>query len=493
VADSKKILKGLFYTLGSGYVARAASVILTFLIRRELGTDPFDATVWAVIVFVLLANLSQFGLIHSLLHYQDDVDQFVQTHFTISLIIAVAVFAISAVTAVLIDYDGESLGWTGTTILVLSTLYLLRSLSVTPEALLRKDFEHRNLSLIHGLGTIAALGGTLWLAHNGGDVWSLIVGGWSTFSAFSAVYILIFATSVWILRPVKIWPLQLDPVWTRRILSFGVWVWLSSQLQNFVWFYDKLVMPYFVTATDLTLYENTWWLMQIPTALITHIIINYTVTVYAKVKDERDKLSIVYTRAATIIYRVSAPAALILIVNAEPIVSLMGSSWSGSVPIFIWLAPYAFLRPLIEDGFGLLWAIGETKATARVLSIQVAFALVSVPLGAHFWGVQGVAYAVGLIALAGGVGVTICLRHHIDLSLGRVFLAPTLAIGSAALAAVYLTPILQNNALLPDLLLKTALTSVTYLSILWIAEKRYLLEIWGEMRYIMSGEEERLD
>lgn len=488
MADSKKILKGLFYTLGSGYVARTASVVLTFLIRRELGTDPFDATVWAMVVFVLLANLSQFGLIHALLHFQDDVDQFVRTHFTISLLISVLVFAISAITAFAIDYDGESLGWTGTAILVLSALYLMRSLSITPEALLRKDFEHRNLSLIHGLGTIAALGGTLWLAHEGYQAWSLIAGGWSTYSAFSAIYILIFAVSVWILRPVKIWPLELDPVWTRRILSFGAWVWLSSQLQNFVWFYDKLVMPYFVTTTDLTLYENTWWLMQIPSALITHIIMNYTVTVYAKVKDDRDKLGIVYTRAATIIVRISAPAALILIVNAEPLVALMGPSWAGSVPIFLWLAPYAFLRPLIEDGFGLLWAIGQTRSTARVLAVQVGIALAAVPIGAHFAGVQGVSIAVGLVALTGGIGATVCLRRHIDLALTRIYLAPTFALLGAAASAIYLSPLWESGNTVPDLLLKTTLTSLTYLTILWIAEKRYLAEMWDEMRYILAGE-----
>jgi O-antigen/teichoic acid export membrane protein len=495
LADSKKILKGLFYTLGSGYVARGASVALTFLIRHELGTDPFDATVWAVVVFALLANLSQFGLIHSLLHYQDDVDQFsrsnfVRTHFTISLLIGIGVFLISAATAFLIDYDGTSLGWTGTVILTFSGLYLLRTLSVTPEALLRKDFEHRSLSLIHGFGTIAALAGTLWLAHTGFGAISFIIGGWSTFSAYSAIYILIFTVSVWMLRPVKVWPLQLDPVWTRRILSFGVWVWLSSQLQNFVWFYDKLVMPYFVSATELSLYENTWWLMQIPAALITHVIMNYTVTVYAKVKDDRDKLSLVYTRALTVIVRVSAPAALLLVVCAEPLVTLMGPSWAGSIPIFIWLAPYAFIRPLIEDGLGLLWSIGQTRSTARVLAIQVLVALIAVPASAHLWGVQGVSYAVGLTALVGGIGIMSCLRQHIDLYLFRAFGAPVLAVGVAALAAVVLHPHLQTGSLVADLISKSALTSLVYLSILWIAEKRYLLVMLGEIRQIMSEEEE---
>lgn len=488
MADSRKILTGLFYTLGSGYVARAASVILTFLIRRELGTDPFDATVWAVVVFVLLSNLSQFGLIHSLLHYQADVDRFTRTHFTLSLLIALGVFAVSAVTAFAIDYRHGALGWTGTVILVFAGLYCFRSLSVTPEALLRKDFEHRNLSLIHGLGTIAALGGTLWLAHAGYGAWSLIAGGWSTFSVFSAIYVGIFVVAVWSLRPVRVWPLELDREWTRRIVGFGVWVWLSSQLQNFVWFYDKLVLPAYVTKTDLSLYENAWWLMQIPTALITHIIMNYTVTVYAKVKDDREKLSLVCTRALTIIVRVSAPAALLLVVNADPIVALMGPSWAGSVPILLWLAPYAFLRPLIEDGFGLLWAIGRTRATAVVLAVQVAVALATVPLGAWWLGVRGVAFAVGLTALVGCVGVYLCLRRHLDLPLTRLFAAPILALLAGAAAALWLHPQIAQPGVIANLALKSALTIGGYLSILWIVERRYLAEMWGEMLSILKAD-----
>ena len=270
-------------------------------------------------------------------------------------------------------------------------------------------------------------------------------------------------------------------------------MWLGSQLQNFVWFYDKLVMPYFVSATDLSLYENTWWLMQIPSALITHIIMNYTITVYAKVKNDREKLGVVYTRAATLIVRVSAPAALILVLNADPIVALMGPAWAGSAPIFIWLAPYAFLRPLIEDGFGLLWAVGRTRETAVVLTIQAGIALVSVPAGAYLIGVRGVAYAVGLIALTGGGGVCLCLRRQIDLELRRIFLAPAAALIGAGLVIVYLYPSVELARSATDLVAKTGLTTLVYMSILWIAEKRYLRTIWTEIREIMAADDADAD
>ena len=490
MADSKKILKGLFYTLGSGYVARAASVVLTFLIRREMGTDPFDATVWAMVVFVLLSNLSQFGLIHAFLHFPSDTERFVRTHFTVSLLISLLVFAVSCVGAFLIDYRNGHLGWTGTVILAMSGIFVFRSLSITPEAILRKTFEHRSLSLLHGFGTIAALSGTLWLAHSGAGALGLIVGGWSSFSAFSGIYVVLFALVVWRLSRLRIWPLSLDRTVTRQLLGFGIWVWLSSQLQNFLWYYDKLIMPAYVSATDLTLYENTWWLMQIPSALITHMIMGYTVTVYASVQHDREKLSLVYTRAATIIVRVSAPAALLLIVNAEPIVTLMGPAWSGSIPIFLWLAPYAFLRPLIEDGLGLLWTIGQTRSTALVLAGVMAFAVVAIPFAAGYAGVEGVAYTMGLVALIAVLGISQVLRRFIDLSPTRVFLAPLLAIAGAGLAAVYLYPALQTRSTFLDLMTKSALTSLTYVSILWIAEKRYLIEMWGEIRQIMAEQSE---
>ena len=147
------------------------------------------------------------------------------------------------------------------------------------------------------------------------------------------------------------------------------------------------------------------------------------------------------------------------------------------------------MRPLIEDGFGLLWAIGETRSTARVLGFQVAFALAAVPLGAWYFGVEGVAYAVGLTALLGWIGVTWCLSAHIDLAHFRIFAAPVAAIGVSAIASYLIHPVFGFETLVADLVGRTALTSLVYLSILWIVEKQYLLEILGEMREIMSAED----
>ena len=94
-----------------------------------------------------------------------------------------------------------------------------------------------------------------------------------------------------------------------------------------------------------------------------------------------------------------------------------------------------------------------------------------------------------MIALIGGAGVLTCLKRHIDVSLSRVFAAPVLALIVSAICALYLFPVLKSGATLPDLAIKTTLTTLTYLTILWIAEKRYLLQMWGEMRQIMSDSE----
>ena len=86
---------------------------------------------------------------------------------------------------------------------VLAVLHFVRQLSLTSEALLRMDFEFGRLSLLHGLGTLLALGSALLAARAGWEEWSLILGGWTTYSVLSVVYVLFFSTATWCSRPLR--------------------------------------------------------------------------------------------------------------------------------------------------------------------------------------------------------------------------------------------------------------------------------------------------
>ena len=155
----RKIVRSFFYTIGSGYMARLCSLVITFLLKDELGPEIFDLTIKGQVFFILLSSLRDFGWLHSLLHFQDRVDEFVQTHFALNLAFSlVGCLLTCAVGAGLYWYQPEVYAWPAVVMGAFSLFYFLRSLTQTSEALLRMDFEFGRLGLYHGLATIAALG-----------------------------------------------------------------------------------------------------------------------------------------------------------------------------------------------------------------------------------------------------------------------------------------------------------------------------------------------
>ncbi|MXY81485.1 MAG: oligosaccharide flippase family protein [Gemmatimonadetes bacterium] len=348
----QKMFKGFFYTLGTGYAARLCSVGLTVLIKRQLEPSVFADVFLGVTVFTMLSSLREFGLTHALLHFQDRVEEFVGTHFALNVCITLlSCLLTSGVVLALTLLFPADFSWTFAQVAwVLAALHFVRQLTLTSEALLRMDFEFGRLSLLHGLGTLLALSSALLAAHAGWEEWSLILGGWTTYSVLSVVYVLFFSTATWCSRPLRLTSLRFDWVWARRLLGYGVWIWIGWVLQIFIWWYDKLVVRLVVGDTALALYETAWWLVQIPTAVIAHIILNYSGALYSRYRHERERLGELFSKMISLVLRVSAPVSLILVFNAREITALLGGQWAGSARIVVWLAAYALLRPLLSDG-----------------------------------------------------------------------------------------------------------------------------------------------
>lgn len=441
----KKILSGLFYSIGGGYVARIASVGFTIWLKRELGLEPFDAALFYIFAFFMLANCTE-GLGWALLHYQDKVDEFRDTHFTLNVLLGVGLVVLCvAISACLHWADPNTHHWGARAVPLLAVLYFFKRLATTSEFSLRKDFEFGRLSFIHGLSTVIALLAALWAAHRGLGEWSLIIGGWSNFSTLSAVYTILFVGGVLVSHPVRLTRLRIDRAWAGKLISYCKWIWSGWVLQIFVWHLDKLVIAWMLTDRDLTLYENAWWLMQIPTALLAHMIFNYTNSLYSRYQSERDRLTDFFTRMASLIVRAATPVAVLLVLMSDEIVRVFGDAWAGTAPIIVWLGVFAVFRPLFEECYGLLWAVGRTRQAAGVMALQAGAAIVLLPLGATMWGVRGVAYAVGAVAIMGMTALTFKLKAVVDVTWSRIILPPAVGIIAMVAANQILTPIVTAS------------------------------------------------
>lgn len=486
MSTPQKLLKGFLYTLGSGYLARLASVVLTILIKNQLTTSPFEDAVLGVTLFTLLASPREFGLMYALLHFQEKSRTFVQTHFTLNLIVCglTLLLALLAMGVLHALWPQKFTGAATLVACVFSVLFFLRNLTLTAEGLLRLDFEFGRLSLFHGLGTVLSLVCALAAAWAGWGVWSLILGGWSTYSVFSLVYTCFYAGAVGLSRPQGFGRLQLDPVWKRRLLGYGVWIWVGWMLQTFVLWYDKLIVGLMVGGDEVALYEHAWFWVQIPTAILTHIIFNYTSTLYSRYQHDRPRLSEVFSRMISLEVWIAWPLALVLVFNAREVLALT-PKWEGSASMITWLAGYAFLRPLMDDCFGLLWAVGGTRLSAWLMGLQALVAAVLVPAMAAGWGVQGVAYGMGAVAATGLLSLFWGVRRYVNVSWPKIFGAPLLGLGLAASAGMGYATIAQGQALV-DFVLRSALMVGIYAGVVGLLERRQIAESVAQVRRLLA-------
>ena len=481
-----KIVKGFLYTLGGGYAARLGSVLLTVLITRELGPNRFADVVVGVTVFTVLSSLREFGLMHALLHYQSKVSEFLGTHFLLNILLTAGSALVNSVLAwlLLAIFPSHFSLTSALVVWVFSGLNLIRNMTLTSEGLLRMEFEFGRLALFHGAGTILALVATFFAAKAGWEASSLILGGWSTFSVLSVVYVLFFSTATLLTRPLAIAQLNFDPAWARRLLAYGIWIWIGWVLQTFMLWYDRLVIWWVLGKVDMALYNHAMWLVQIPTAVISHIIFSYTNALYSRYKDDREHLGELFGRMLRIIVRISSPLALIFVLNAQELMSLM-PKWIHAAPMVVWLATFAFVRPLLDEGFGLLWAVGATRVSAAIVAIQTALALVMLPSCAAAWGVAGVAYAMGAVTLVGLIGLITVVRRFLTLDLKRVFVVPALGLGLAAVVGVTLSEHSFERPLF-DFVAKVCSMSLVYVVVLGTLERKGIREGLEQLKLILQ-------
>ena len=157
--------------------------------------------------------------------------------------------------------------------------------------------------------------------------------------------------------------------------------------------------------------------------------------------------------------------------------------------MMLWLAGYAFLRPLFDDGIGLLWAVGDTRRTAAVMGVQALFALVAVPVAILWGGVEGLAYCMGIVAAIGVFGVFVVLRRYVDIAWRRVFVAPMAALALATLAGAVFSRIIELSQWY-DLVARSGILLVVYGSVLWLLERQEVIAQWERLRRILDEEEE---
>ena len=341
-------------------INRALSFALGVAVARLLTPDDFGVYAVALVVHVIVVNVSELGVSSALFRGDArDVDAAAPTVTTIALTSSAVLGALMALAAPVLSGllgapDATS------TIQVMALTLPLAGVGAVPGALLRRNFRTDKLfvagianNLVSGVVVIAlALAGLGPLAL----ACSFVAG-----QVVSTAAILALAP----VRPRPGW----DPRQARTLFRFGLPLAGANVLGFSIQNVDYIVIGRMLGSTPLGLYMLAFNISGWPQNVFSAVVRSVAVPAFARLQQEGSDMAVQLARALRLVSRVTFPACLLLAALAHPlVVTVYGARWAAGADALVGLALFAATRTIMEVLSDFLLALGRTRA---ILAVQV--------------------------------------------------------------------------------------------------------------------------
>lgn len=381
-----RTVASVFWVAADKWVNRLASLLVFAVIGRLLDPAEIGVVALAATFVALFQVLAEQGFSDALVQRKELDRDHPESAFWVSLGSAVALAGALALCA------GPISAALGTPELapvlrVLCLTLVLSALSLTPAALLQRDFGFKQLTqrrvLANVLGGVVGVG----VAVAGGGVWAIVAQ--SGTSALVGVVVL-WAVVPW--RPrLRVSRRAVGDL--RRVGLSVIGIQLFAFVNNQA---DKFVIGAFISPAALGYYYIGMRLVSILADVQTAVIQSVSLTALSRVQDDRPRfrrafLSLTGASAAIGVLTFASFAALAPVV--VPLV--FGEQWGPSVVIAQVLCAMGALNSVLVFDRSALIAGGHSRTALVITAVQCVVGIAAVLVGV-LWGVLGVALAVTL-------------------------------------------------------------------------------------------------
>ncbi len=336
---------------------------------------------------------------------------------------------------------------------VLALGMAFRSLSLVPQAILRRRLRFDSLAQVNFLGTLLGGAAGVVLALFGYGVWALV-----------AQNLMVSVVATALIYPVAGWRprIRFSVRSLRNLMSFGGPMFLASLLHGFYSRLDTLVIGKLFSARDLGLFSRAKSLTNFTVSVSSESLSQVAFSTLSRIQDSKDQLT-TGTKAMLTVVGLAAFGLVgwLYSVAASLVIFLLTERWAEAIPLVrllclgMWVAPVsaALLAPLKAAGFA--------QAFLRLEVIKKGIGLVAMGVGFYF-GVEGYLIA---FAVAGVVVLLLNMRFSClatGLTVGeqfRILLPPGL---SAVLAAGIVLLATGQGVSIWNIIAKTLVFSVVY-------------------------------
>lgn len=346
------MVHGVFWSAIEKYSGLVVSIIVSMILARILSPQEYGVVAIATVLIQFLQMFCTMGIGPAIIQRKDLTDKDLDSIFTFSLLIGVALSVLFFVGSwgIASFYDDRQLI---PVCQILSIQVFFAAANMVPSALMAKnkrfkDIARRTLTLQIISGIISVIA-----AYNGAGVYALLVS-----PVFTAIGIFI-----WNRRFYKVsinTHMSLDPI--KRILPFSAYQFMFDFINYFSRNLDKLIIGRYMAVSELGFYEKSYRLMQLPLNNLTSVINPVLQPVLASLQDQKQEMANKYNKLIQYMASISFPLGAILYMCGSEIIHFFyGGNWDGAIDTFKILSLSVPLQLILSTTGGIFQACNETK------------------------------------------------------------------------------------------------------------------------------------
>ena len=476
---SQRVVRGGFWVFTLRIASRGLSLVRTIVLARVLAPSDFGLMGIALLTMSALETFSQTGYQAALIQKKENIEDYLDTAWTISALRGFVLFSVLYLAApyIALFFDTPA----ATPIMrAIGVSMLLNGLTNIGVVYFRKELEFNKQFVYQLSGTVADLVVATTAALLLRSVWALVFGLLAgNFMRFVASYL----THPY--RP----RLNLDLGQSRELFGFGIWM-LGSSIVVFLAIHgDDAFVGKALGVSALGFYQMAFRFANLPGSEI-GVLSRVAFPAYSKLQDNIPKLRSAYLKMLRFVTFLAMPlAGGIFALGPQFTQIFLGDKWMPMVPALRILAISAAIKTIVATGSALYNAVGRPRLSFMViLATLIALTGAIYPL-TLLWGLSGTAWAVLMsYCITGPIRFFYNIKVVGIRAKGyRGALLPPF-IGTAVMSTVlFALGMLLNQFQLMEFLISVLVGVVTYFGFALLSQNILDYPVFEDIRFILNS------
>lgn len=375
-----KTVSGMIWSALQRFGTMGISFVSNIVLARLLTPDDYGC-IGMLAIFITVSNTFVDGGFGSALIQKKDVTQKdYSTIFWWNLFLSVVLYGVLFISALAVSrfYNIPLLE---PVLQVQGVVLIINALNIVQTNQLRKSINFKRLATIHIVSHIVAAVLAIVLAYMGWGVWALVA---QQIVASSITSVMLWVMNRWM--PSLCFSVESF----KQLFSFGGFILASNLINTFCDNVQGLLIGKFFNPATLGLYTQSRKLEDIATTSISGVVNQVAYPVLSKKQSDMNGMIAALKKFITFISFIVFPLMLLLIVIAEPLISLVYSAkWLPCVPYFRILCIAGLAISLQMINYNAIAAIGKSNILFKWTIIKRSIGLILNVCGLIFFGIYG--------------------------------------------------------------------------------------------------------